>query len=145
MLQHLINAYNQLPANAFSILLAVIGGGTSVSVVLQAIKHWKGWQDRKGLIMGLLSFLSFLPVFADWYINYSSQNPITWMGKYTTIVLGVAVLIHRVAVSPLYYKVTSFINGIYGDAKAYRAEQTPLSVAGTGDPSALAVPHEFTL
>jgi hypothetical protein len=122
-MSELVKILSTLTPHDFNTILALLGSGAGVAVALQVIKHFGKLQDAKKTVTVLLGGLSFIASFADWALQYGNQNPKVVIGSHLGWVITAAIFTHRFAVSPAYYKVTSFLNGIYADAEAYRKEQ----------------------
>lgn len=119
-MQAVINFFINQPTDVYTTLLAYLGGSTAVATVLQVIKHKFSFAEAKGLVTFMLALLSFVAAFADYLVQATSQNP-TVLGQHTAIIAGVAVFVHRFAVSPIYGKVVNGIGGVLKDAAAYRS------------------------
>lgn len=75
------------------------GGG--ISVVLQFVKKLRKWES-KAWIEFVLGFLTTLTATADYVVNNYVTSPLpTIFGDFAPKILLAALLVHRIAVSPL--------------------------------------------
>lgn len=126
-------------------IVTLLGSGSGVAVVLQAIKHFGKLEDAKKFVMFLLGLLSTAAALADAVLQHKTG---TALGVDLGWVVTAAVFVHRFAVSPGYYKLTNFFEGVYKDAQTYRSETLvqPVTPIDQLDAAlAAASPHEFTL
>lgn len=114
---------NLIPHNWDSVF-TLLGLSATVAIVLQTIKHYGKLQDAKKTVVFLLGALSFAITVADAAIQYNGQNPKLVVSTHLGWVIALAVLIHRFAVSPIYYKIVNTIN-TYNEALAYKAATSP--------------------
>lgn len=120
----IINFIKAMTPQDWSTIAGIVGAGAAVSIVLQTVKHYLQLKEAKKVVMFLLGAFSFLASFADWFLQFHASNPAATAGRLTGWIFTAAVILHRIAISPLYYKVTSYFEGIYKDAKLYRQEVT---------------------
>jgi hypothetical protein len=140
-----VNYLKDVPSESWTQLWVAVGSSTAVAVVLQTIKHWLSIENRKKLIMGLLSLLSFVASIADWLIQHIAANPLL-LGKNTAAVLGTAVLVHRFFVSPIYNRGILAFKELLADAQAERDRRNAaLSLQPAAASAVPATAKEFTL
>lgn len=140
-----VNYLKDVPSDSWAQLWVVVGSSTVVAVALQTIKHWLSIENRKKLIMGLLSMLSFVASIADWLIQHISQNPLL-LGRHTATVLGTAVVVHRFFVSPIYNRGILAFKELLADAQAERDRRNAALTLQPAAASAVpATAKEFTL
>lgn len=148
-MEQLTNILQTLVPSDPATILALLGSGAGVAIALQVIKHFGKLKEAKKTVVFLLAFLSFVATFADAVIQFAGQNPKLVVGDHLGTVIAFAVIVHRFAVSPAYYKVTSQLEQIRDnkeDATAYRATQLQAATPVTPVEGAiLASPHEFSL
>ena len=107
-------------------LLTVLASGTGVALTLQVIKHYGKLGEAKKTVVFLLTALSFLASLADSVLQFSGQNPKLIVGSHLGSIVAVAVIAHRFAISPAYYKLVGWLEAIASDkaaAAAYRSQQ----------------------
>jgi hypothetical protein len=131
----LVNVVLDHPTAIVTFLLSGVG----VSVTLQVIKHFGKLQEAKKVVMVLLGALSMAASFADQIIAFGSKHP-QLFSPIMGWVIAVAVYFHEFVGSPIYHKVTTFLNGVYADAHAYRTEQAALATQTAPVPD-----HEFEI
>lgn len=132
------------PTATWTTIGSYLGGSTLVATLLQIIKHKLNITEAKKLITFLLGLLSFLTVFADYILSSTTQNP-TVLGRNTALVAGVAVFIHRFAVSPAYDKIVGGLSSLISDASAYRATVAPQSTTAGLTPEVPATTETFSV
>lgn len=123
-------------------VLTLIGSSVVVSWVLQ---HWKRRYNidlknaGKKIILVVLAILSYSTAIADWYIlnNPGGQFDQFFFG-YGSAIAFVAIVLHRIHVSPMYDKITNLLR--------YVSDQTAVTrQAKYGKVSNPAVPASPTL
>jgi hypothetical protein len=129
-----------------NVIIAFLGSGTVVAVLLQVVKHFGKLEEAKKTVVFLLTALSTIVAYAGDVLQFVPAQATAVFGEQVAAVLGFAVVVHRFGVSPAYYKLIALLEKfkqVFSDAKAYRAE-----VSGVAEPEAPApatAPHEFSL
>lgn len=103
--QYIVNQ----PASTWTTLGAYLAGSTVVASLLQVVKHKLNFADAKKLLVFAMGFLSFLVAFADFLLQTNAVNPLPTIGHMTGLIMAGAVVVHRFAVSPLYYSLSQKI------------------------------------
>lgn len=122
----------------------ILIAGVAVSVTLELTKHVfsNALKDKKKTITGLLSVLSLLATIAQYVL--SNQSNLGFLGIYTPAVLGVAVIIHQLAVSPITKQLKEYSatkNQDKSDLANYRAL---LTTTPTGDQAIAQAEQQFS-
>lgn len=135
-INEVINYFGSIPVSTWSTLGTYLAGSTIVATILQIIKHRFSFADAKKFVTFMLGVLSFVVVLADWILSAASTNP-SALGKNTAVVVGLAVFVHRFAVSPIYSKIVFGLGSLIKDANAYRA-----TVKAPADPAPSVAPTD---
>lgn len=135
-INEVIDYFNSIPASTWSTLGTYLAGSTIVATVLQIIKHRFSFADAKKFVTFMLGLLSLAVVLADWVITAAATNP-TALGQDTAVVVGIAVFVHRFAVSPIYSKIVFGLGSLIKDANAYRA-----TVKAPAEPAPTVAPND---
>lgn len=143
-----INYLANQPTSTWTTLGAYLGGSTLVASLLQVIKHKFKFADAEKLIVFMLGFFSFLAAFADFLIQSNpSLSALPWLGHATGLLMAGAVVVHRFAVSPAYYKLATKLQRFEKVLKEAEAEETNPPVVPSPTPPApvAALPDEGNL
>jgi hypothetical protein len=127
-------------------IIAFLGSGAVVAVLLQVIKHFGKLEEAKKTVVFLLGALSTVVAYAGDVLQFVPPQATAIFGEQVAAVLGFAVVVHRFGVSPAYYKLIALLERlkqVFTDAKAYRAEVSGQSAAEA--PAPATAPHEFSL
>lgn len=123
-LHQVFNYLSNLPASDWTTLLSYLGGSTVVASVLQILKHKLNFANMEKLIVFMLGFFSFLASFADFIIQSNPNlSALPWLGKTTALLMAGAVVVHRFAVSPAYYKLNLKLSNLGKLLKEVEGEQ----------------------
>lgn len=123
-LHQIFNYLNNLPASDWTTLLSYLGGSTVVASILQVLKHKLNFAEAQKLIVVLLGVFSFLASFADFLIQSNPNlSALPWLGKTTALLMAGAVVVHRFAVSPAYYKLNLKLSNLGKLLKEVEGEQ----------------------
>lgn len=125
---------NAITPESWAMLGGLVGTGTLVSVIVQVIKHFGKLKEAKKFVLFLLSAFSVLGSLAGDVITHSTLSPVAFTGKYAGWILAIAVVMHRIAVSPVFKKFVVFLNDL-ASVRDYRKTQV----------QAATVAQEFTL
>lgn len=135
-IHEVINYFGSIPTSTWTALWTYLAGSTIVATLLQILKHRFSFADAKKFVTFMLGFLSFVVVLADWVLTATATNPAA-LGRSTAVVVGLAVFVHRFAVSPVYSKIVFGLGSLIKDANAYRDSvkaAAPESPAAPTDP-----------
>lgn len=135
-IHEVINYFGSIPTSTWSTLGTYLAGSTIVATLLQILKHRFSFADAKKFVTFMLGLLSFIVVLADWILSAAVTNP-SVLGRNTAVVVGVAVFVHRFAVSPVYNKIVVGLGNLIKDANAYRA-----TVKAPAEPAPSAAPTD---
>lgn len=125
----IINYITSQPLSTWTTLGSYLGGSTLVASVLQIVKHKFKFADAEKLIVFMLGFFSFVAAFADFLIqNNPTLSALPWLGHATGLLMAGAVVVHRFAVSPAYYKLTAKLQTFDKLVKEAEADQLPPTV-----------------
>lgn len=106
--------------NHWPALVALAGGGTSLSILLELILH-KLHIDSKKLAYALIHLLSLAGAFASYYLDNTTVLPV-----YAGLVIA-AQTVHRFVVSPYYTKyVLPYLTFLSENADAAIAPSRPV-------------------
>jgi hypothetical protein len=145
-IHHVVNAFNNVPASTWAGLGAWLGGSTGIAVILQVTKYKFKFADAKKFVVFMMGFLSFAASLADFIIQSGATNALPQISSMTAQLMAGAVVMHRFAVSPAYYKLTGLtyrFSKWLDEVAAYQAAQKANKVV---EPSAAAVAQaEVTL
>lgn len=126
------------------VIIALLGTGGAVAVVLQVVKYFGKLQEAKKTItvlLGVLSFFADQVMTAIQFLPASFSNELGW-------VIASAVFMHRFVVSPAGRKLVALLEKfqrVFTDAKAYRAEMDGMYNAPEAPAAPATAPHEFSL
>lgn len=125
LVHEIINYITSQPPTTWTTLISYLGGSTLVASVLQVVKHKFKFADAEKLIVFMLGFFSFLAAFADFLIQSNpSLSALPYLGHATGLIMAGAVVVHRFAVSPAYYKLASKAQNFESLLKEAEKEQT---------------------
>lgn len=125
------------PASTWTTLGSYLAGSTLVAGLLQVVKHKFNFADAQKLVTFMLGFFSFLAAFADYLLQANATNPLPTLGRTTGLLIGGAVLVHRYAVSPGYYKFIAQagkFSNFLKDLQAFQASQKAAAPAAPATP-----------
>lgn len=124
LVHELINYLTNLPPSTWTTLASYLGGSTVVASILQIVKHKLNFAEARNLIVLALGFFSFLAAFADFLIQANpALSALPWLGHVTGLVMAGAVVIHRLAVSPVYYRLAAKLQTFNKLLKEVEVEQ----------------------
>lgn len=124
LVHQIINYITSQPPTTWTTLASYLGGSTAVASVLQIVKHKFKFADAEKLIVFMLGFFSFIAAFADFLIQSNpTLSALPWLGHATGLLMAGAVVVHRFAVSPAYYKLTAKLQGFDKLVKETETEQ----------------------
>lgn len=104
LIHEVVNYFTNLPPSTWTTLGAYLGGSTLVASLLQIAKHKFNFAEAQKFVTLALGFISFLVAFANFLLQTSAGNPLPQLGHTTGLLMAGAVVVHRFAVSPGYYK-----------------------------------------
>ena len=110
------------------VVAAFVGTCIVISVGVQVQKKHRGWDEmeRRGkqYIISFLSLMSLLAAGAETLIQYGSVlTNLPHLGGLATSLIGGAVLVHRISVSPAWYKIERYLNDLAHDVRIHREVQ----------------------
>lgn len=109
-IHEVINYLANQPASTWTTLGSYLAGSTLVAGLLQILKHKLNFADAKKVIVAATGLFSFLAAFADFLLQSNATNPLPTIGHMTGLLMAGAVVVHRFAVSPGYYKLVKQLN-----------------------------------
>lgn len=149
--QEVINYIANQPSSTWTTLASYLGGSTLVASVLQVAKHKLNFAGASKLVVFALGFFSFLAAFADLMLQTNAINPLPQLGHVTGLLMAGAVVIHRFAVSPAYYmlstkaqKFSKLLDEVDQEKKAQPAN-IPAEVVSTVPLASAVLPDESNL
>lgn len=129
-----INYLTSQPTSTWTTVGSYLAGSTLVASLLQIVKHKLNITEAKKLVTFLLGFFSFLAAFADFLLQANASNPLPTLGHTTAYLLAGAVVVHRYAVSPAYYKLgVQFkkFSGFLDEVSQYQADKKNVAAVAT--------------
>lgn len=127
VVHEIINYIANQPSSTWTTFGSYLGGSTLVASLVQILKHKLNFADAKKLLVFVTGFFSFLVAFANFLMTSSASNALPQLGHVTGLVLAGAVVIHRFAVSPAYYKIAAQLkklSGFLDEVQTLQAQKT---------------------
>jgi hypothetical protein len=121
-LQAITTAIQDLPPYVLPTVAAFVGGGAAVGITTQIIRR-KWHLDAKGAkktIAAILTAFSFVGSVASFIITTPGTNAIITIGGNTFTLLGVAIFVQNLLLSPLYRNIYKNLSDVVKDAKTHR-------------------------
>lgn len=148
LVHEIINYISNQPTSTWTTLASYLGGSTLVASILQVAKHKLNFADAEKLIVFVLGFFSFLAAFADFLIQSNpALSALPFLGRTSGLIMAGAVIVHRFAVSPAYYKLASKAQNFESLLKEAEKEQkdvpnlpAPVTASPPVAPAAVATP-----
>lgn len=149
-IHEVINYITSQPPTTWTTLASYLGGSTAVASVLQIVKHKFKFADAEKLIVFALGFFSFLAAFADFLIQSNpTLSALPFLSHATGLLMAGAVVVHRFAVSPAYYKLATKLQKFDKALKEAETEQlsaiAPIPTAVVNSVPTSTLPDEGSL
>lgn len=144
----IVNYINNLPPDTWSTLGSYLGGSALVASLLQVLKHKFNFADAKKVLVFASGALSAVVAIADFLLQANSSNPLPTIGHMTGLLMAGAVIVHRFAVSPGYYKLATYFqkaSTYLGNVEAYAASQKAVATPAQPNAPASDLPDESNL
>jgi len=132
-------------------ILTYLGAGGGISLALQFLKKLRHW-EKSAWIQFVLGVFTVLASTADYVINNYSTGPIpTIFGDMAPKLLAAAMIMHRVAVSPLTKLIQKQIQNMVTRAAVKAADSVSVTgtitprVASEGVTGAITYPEKITV
>lgn len=121
-------------------ILAYLGSSAGLSSVLQGVKKRFNLDAAKKFVVSLLTVASFGGATLQYYLSSDIKSALPQILEHGSLVFTAAVLVHRFMVSPVYYKLTSYLKPIFQAASELRTEAQALQKSQTVAPTETPAP-----
>lgn len=124
-METLTNVWNYLqtiPLETWSQIGGYLAASGIIATVLQFTKK-KFSIDGKKLITGLLATFSLFASVAEYLVTHNPGSPLPEIGSLWAYVMAGAVILHRFAVSPAYYRIEAALRNFADKVDTYKAEK----------------------